>query len=106
VVAAMKHGASELVDPREFAVGKLVETFDTYPEIGTLLPAMGYGTEQKRDLEKTIENTPCDVAVIGTPIDLSRIIKIKKPVVKVGYDLQEIGVPNLQGVLDEFLSKK
>jgi predicted GTPase len=106
VVAAMKHGASELVDPREFAVGKLIETFDTYPEIGTLLPAMGYGTEQKRDLEKTIENTPCDVAVIGTPIDLSRVIKIKKPVVKVGYDLQEIGVPNLKGVLDEFLSKK
>ena len=105
VVAALKHGAGELVDPRPYTVGKLSETFRIYPNIGTLLPAMGYGDEQVRDLEKTIENTPCDAVVIATPIDLSRIVKINKPKVKVGYDLQEIGTPNLSGILDEFVKK-
>jgi len=105
VVAALKFGAAELVDPRPFTVGKLSETFRIYPNIGTLLPAMGYGDEQVRDLEKTIENTPCDAVVIATPIDLSRIVKINKPTVKVGYDLQEIGSPNLTGILDEFVKK-
>ncbi|MHC1774516.1 MAG: cyclic 2,3-diphosphoglycerate synthase [Lentimicrobium sp.] len=105
VVAALKFGAGELVDPRPFTVGKLSETFRIYPNIGTLLPAMGYGDEQIRDLEKTIENTPCDTVVIATPIDLSRIVKINKPMVKVGYDLQEIGTPNLTGILDEFVKK-
>lgn len=105
VVAALKHGAGELVDPRPYTVGKLSETFRIYPNIGTLLPAMGYGDEQVRDLEKTIENTPCDAVVIATPIDLSRIVKINKPKVKVGYDLQEIGTPNLTGILDEFVKK-
>ncbi len=105
VVAALKFGAAELVDPRPYTVGKLSETFRIYPNIGTLLPAMGYGDEQVRDLEKTIENTPCDSVVIATPIDLSRIVKINKPTVKVGYDLQEIGTPNLTGILDEFVKK-
>lgn len=105
VVAALKYGAAELVDPRPYTVGKLSETFAIYPNIGTLLPAMGYGDEQVRDLEKTIENTPCDAVVIATPIDLSRIVKINKPSVKVGYDLQEIGTPNLTGILDEFVKK-
>jgi predicted GTPase len=105
VVAALKFGAGELVDPRPFTVGKLSETFRLYPNIGTLLPAMGYGDEQVRDLEKTIENTPCDAVVIATPIDLSRIVKINKPTVKVGYDLQEIGTPNLTGILDDFVKK-
>jgi predicted GTPase len=105
VVAALKFGAAELVDPRPFTIGKLSETFRIYPNIGTLLPAMGYGDEQVRDLEKTIENTPCDSVVIATPIDLSRIVKINKPTVKVGYDLQEIGTPNLTGILDEFVKK-
>jgi len=105
VVAALKHGAGELVDPRPYTVGKLSETFRIYPNIGTLLPAMGYGDEQVRDLEKTIENTPCDAVVIATPIDLGRIVKINKPKVKVGYDLQEIGTPNLTGILDEFVKK-
>ncbi|MFH2095275.1 MAG: cyclic 2,3-diphosphoglycerate synthase, partial [Bacteroidota bacterium] len=86
-VAAQKFGAAELVDPREYAVGRLAETFKIYPNIGTLLPAMGYGAEQTADLEKTINNTPCDVVVIATPIDLNRIVKINKPTVKVGYDL-------------------
>jgi len=105
VIAAKKFGASELVDPRPFTVGKLSETFKIYPGIGTLLPAMGYGKEQLRDLETTINNSDCDSVVIGTPIDLSRIIQIKKPHTRVYYDLQEIGEPNLKEVLDEFVQK-
>lgn len=105
VVAAKKFGAAELVDPRPFTVGKLSETFRLYPNIGTLLPAMGYGDEQIKDLETTINNTPCDVVVIATPIDLNRIVKINKPTVKVSYDLQEIGLPNLQGIIDDFVQK-
>ncbi|MFC2720267.1 MAG: cyclic 2,3-diphosphoglycerate synthase, partial [Bacteroidota bacterium] len=104
-VAAMKHGAAELIDPRPYTVGKLKDTFKNYPEIGVLLPAMGYGDQQVKDLEKTIANTPCDAVVIGTPIDLGRIIKIKQPTVKVGYELQEIGTPNLEGVLKDFCKK-
>ncbi|MFH0895089.1 MAG: cyclic 2,3-diphosphoglycerate synthase [Bacteroidota bacterium] len=104
-VAATKFGAGELVDPRPYAVGKIKETFQIYPNIGTLLPAMGYGDQQVKDLEKTIEKTPCDVVVIATPIDLKRIITIKKPTVKVGYDLQEIGQPDLAGVIDDFVKK-
>ena len=105
-VAANKFGAAELIDPRPYAVGKLAETFQIYPNIGTLLPAMGYGDQQVKDLEKTINNTPCDAVVIATPIDLSRIVKITKPTVKVGYDLQEIGSPNLSEVICDFLKKK
>ena len=104
-VAARKFGAAELVDPRPYAVGKLAETFRLYPNIGTLLPAMGYGEEQVRDLERTIEKTPCDVIVIATPIDLNRIVKINKPNVKVGYDLQEIGKPDLSDVINDFVKK-
>ncbi len=103
VVAARKFGASELVDPRPFTVGKLSETFRIYPGIGTLLPAMGYGDEQLKDLETTINNSDCDAVVIGTPIDLNRIIKIRKPNTRVYYDLQEIGFPNLEQVIDDFV---
>ncbi|MFP4691959.1 MAG: cyclic 2,3-diphosphoglycerate synthase [Bacteroidales bacterium] len=105
-VAAQKFGAAELVDPRPFAVGRLQETFNIYPEIGTLLPAMGYGSQQIKDLEATIRNTDCDTVVIATPIDLSRIVKIDKPVVKVEYELQEIGKPNLCGLICDFLKDK
>ncbi len=105
-VAAKKCGAGELVDPREFAVGKLAETFQIYPNIGTLLPAMGYGDQQIKDLEATIDKTPCDVVVIATPIDLNRIVKINKPTVKVGYDLQEIGQPDLAQAVQDFIQKK
>ena len=104
-VAAMKYGAAELVDPRPYTVGELTTTFERYPNIGTLLPAMGYGAQQMKDLEKTIANTKCDAVVIGTPIDLPRFIKIKQPVVKVGYELQEIGTPTLKEVLDDFVAK-
>ena len=103
VVAAMRMGAAELVDPRPWAQGKLQGTFEAYPEIGTLLPAMGYGDEQKSDLEKTINKVDCDAVVIGTPIDLNRIIKIKKPTVRVAYELQEVGKPDLRQLLARFL---
>ena len=105
IVAAQKFGATELVDPRPFLVGKLAETFETYPEIGELLPAMGYSPEQLKDLETTINNSDCDSVIIGTPIDLNRIIDIKKPNTRVYYDLQEIGQPDLTGVLTDFVKK-
>ncbi len=105
-IAARKYGASELIDPRPYIAGKLEETFKTYPDIGTLLPAMGYGEEQIRDLEKTINGADCDSVVIGTPIDLGRIIKINKPSTKVGYDLQEIGRPDLEELISGFLEKR
>ncbi len=104
-VAARKCGAAELVDPRPYLVGRLKETFDTYPGIGVLLPAMGYGEQQLRDLEATINAIDCDAVVIATPIDLNRIIKINKPSVKIGYDLQEIGTPNLGMVVTDFVKK-
>lgn len=104
-VAAQKFSASEIVDPRPFVVGRLSETFEIYPKIGKLLPAMGYGDEQIKDLEKTINNTDCDSVIIGTPIDLNRIVKIKKPNTRVFYDLDEIGKPDMKDVLGEFLEK-
>jgi predicted GTPase len=104
-VAAQKFGAAGFVDPRPYTVGKLKETFETYPDIGVLLPAMGYGEQQLKDLETTINRTECDSVVIGTPIDLNRIIDIKKPSTRVYYNLQEIGRPNLEGVLKDFLQK-
>ncbi len=98
-LVARKHGAAEIVDPRPYAVGKLVDTYRNYPGIGVLLPAMGYGDEQVRDLEATINRVPCDTVVIGTPIDLTRLVKIDKPTVRVRYDLQEIGRPTMEDVL-------
>ncbi|PLX10655.1 MAG: GTPase, partial [Marinilabiliales bacterium] len=104
-VAAKKYGAGELVDPRPFTVGKLAETFKIYPNIGVLLPAMGYSDQQLKDLETTINNTDCDSVVIGTPIDLQRIVKINKPATRVYYDLQEIGEPTLEGILNDFVKE-
>lgn len=105
IVAAQKLGASEIVDPRPWLAGKLEETFRIYPNIGTLLPAMGYGDEQVKDLEKTINKVDCDAVIVGTPIDLRRVVKIKKPSTRVYYDLEEIGEPKLTGILDEFVKK-
>ena len=104
-VAAQKYGAAEMVDPRPYTVGKLAETFKIYPNIGTLLPAMGYSEQQLKDLEATVNNTNCDAVVIGTPIDLQRIIKINKPSTRVYYDLQEIGYPTLEGILNDFVKE-
>ena len=99
VVAAMQHGAAAFVDPRPYLVGSLVETFEKYPDIGTVLPAMGYGADQIKDLQETINATDCDVVVIGTPIDLTRVLEIEKPHTRVTYDLDEIGHPDMDDVL-------
>jgi predicted GTPase len=102
VVAARQFGAKEIIDPRPWAVGSIKETFAKYPDVGTLLPAMGYGPEQISDLEKTINAVNCDLVIVGTPIDLNRVVKIQKPTVRVTYELQEIGTPNLETVLKPF----
>ena len=91
-----------LVDPREHAVGKMEETFEKYPDIGTLLPAMGYSPEQVADLETTINAVDCDYVVIGTPIDLRKVVDIKKPSVRVRYELEVKGSPTLEDVLADF----
>jgi len=101
VVASLNNGAKELVDPRPFAVESIQETYRTYPNIGTLLPAMGYGKKQMQDLEETINRTDCDVVVIGTPIDLRRVIKINKPATRVKYYLKELSTPTIADILKE-----
>jgi len=101
VVAAQRFGASELIDPRPYVVGTIAGTFKKYPNIGTLLPAMGYGDQQVKDLENTINATACDSVVIGTPIDLRRICDIKKPSTRVMYELKEVGDTNLVDVLNK-----
>jgi predicted GTPase len=101
VVAAQRCGASEIIDPRPYVVGRIADTFKKYPDIGTLLPAMGYGGRQVKDLEATINATPCDAVVIGTPIDLRRVCSIEKPSTRVMYDLKEIGDTSLVDVLSE-----
>lgn len=103
VIAAQKYGAKEIIDPRPYARGKIAETFKRYPDIGALLPAMGYDQEQLNDLEATIDAVECDLVIIGTPVDLTRIINITKPSVKVEYELREKGKPDLQTVLAPFM---
>ncbi len=100
VIAAQRFGAEELVDPRPYTVDSIAETYRRYPQIGTLLPAMGYGAEQIRDLQETVDRTDCDAVVIGTPVDLGRLLTFKVPVTRVRYELQEIGLPNLESVID------
>ena len=103
IVAAEKFGASELVDPRPFTVGTISKTFEKYPEIGTLLPAMGYGDQQIKDLETTINSSDADLVIIGTPIDLRKIINISKPALRVYYELEEIGRPRLMDALKKVM---
>ncbi len=102
IMAAQKFAASEIVDPRPYAVDTIAETFRIYPGIGTLLPAMGYGAKQMKDLEETINRADCDVVVIATPIDLRHLVKLNKPAVHVTYELQTIGSPSLEDVLKPF----
>jgi predicted GTPase len=100
VVAAKRYGAKELIDPRPFAVGSIAATFKKYPNIGPgLLPAMGYGDQQMRDLEETINACDCDLVVSATPIDITRVIKPRKPILRVSYELQEIGEPTLAQII-------
>lgn len=106
VVAAQRFGAASLVDPRPYAVKSITETFEKYPSTGTLLPAMGYGEDQQDDLEETIRNTPADMVLIATPIDLTRVIRIDKPHQRVRYELQEIGQPTLAEILKAKFGRK
>ena len=105
IVAARRFSAAEIVDPRPYAVGKLAETFKLYPNIGTLLPAMGYGKKQVNDLAVTIKKTKCDSVLIATPIDLGKLIKIKKPTARVEYSMQEIGHPDMADILEPLVRK-
>lgn len=104
IVAAKKYGAREIIDPRPFAVGSIKETFQQYPLIGALLPAMGYGKEQIKELEQTINQCDAELVIIGTPIDLSRIMNVDKKYVRVRYELQEIGQPDLETLLKQKFS--
>ncbi|MFQ5906658.1 MAG: cyclic 2,3-diphosphoglycerate synthase [bacterium] len=106
VVAARKFGAKELVDPRPYAVGSIRKSFEKYPHIGSLLPATGYGGEQMKDLEKTINKVDCECVIVATPVNLSRLIEIEKPAVRVTYELEEIGKPDLEDVISGFLEGK
>jgi predicted GTPase len=101
VLAAKAHRAAELVDPRPFAVGSIAKTLEDWPHIDGLLPAMGYGQEQMEDLKQTIERSDADVVLIGTPIDLRRVIDFDKPALRVTYKLQELGEPTLRDLLAE-----
>ena len=106
VVAARRFGAAEIIDPRPYAVGSIVATYQKYPTTGAGLPAMGYGPEQMRELGETINNTPCDLVLVATPIDLRRVVEINRPSQRVRYELQEIGQPTLVDVLEEKFGRK
>jgi predicted GTPase len=105
-VAARRFGAAEIVDPRPFAVGTIADTYRKYPNTGSILPAMGYGEQQVRDLEKTINSADVDMVIIGTPIDLTRVMKINKPSQRVRYELEEIGKPTLADILEKKFGTK
>lgn len=106
VAAARRFGAADLVDPRPWLRGALIDTFERYPHIGPLLPAMGYGPAQLRDLEQTIAAVDCDLVVVGTPIDLARHLTLTRPSVRVRYSLQCLGRPTLDDVVDRFLATR
>lgn len=105
-VAARKFGAAEIIDPRPYTTGEIKKTYQLYPNIGVLLPAMGYSDRQIQDLEETINKVPCDVVIVGTPIDLKRIVKIKKPALRVTYELEETGEPSLRTILHDFTKRR
>jgi predicted GTPase len=102
IVAAKKYGAAAIVDPRPYAVGTIKKTFEKYTHLDDVLPAMGYGDKQTRELAKTIDAVDCDLVVSATPIDITRVIKVRKPILRVGYELEEIGTPNLKDLLKKF----
>ncbi|MBI4020131.1 MAG: GTPase [Candidatus Aenigmarchaeota archaeon] len=102
---AAKSCNAKLIDPRPYAVGSIMETYAKYPHLGPILPAMGYSNHQIKELENTVNSTPCDAVIVGTPIDLRKIIRIKKPSVKVTYSLEEIGKPDLKDIITRFLKK-
>jgi len=106
IIAAERLGAREIVDPRPYAVGSIKDTFKEYAHLGTVLPAMGYGKEQMGELQETINATPCDVVVIGTPIDLRHLLRLNKPAIRAKYELQEISKPDLEDILKQRFPKK
>ena len=106
VIAAERHGAAEIVDPRPWVTGEMKDTYETYPNIGKLLPAMGYSDQQVADLGATINKSDCDVVLIGTPIDLSRLVELNKPAMRVRYDLEEKTEPRLSTIVNRFLDQK
>lgn len=106
VVAARHYGAAELIDPRPFAQGSIRGTFKKFTHLHNLLPAMGYSDTQRHELQETIEKVPCDLVLIATPIDLARVVKINKPTLRVGYEIEEQSKPTLRQVLTEFTSKR
>lgn len=103
VIAAEKLGADELIDPRPYAMGSIKKTFEKYNHLSKLLPAMGYGKTQIAELGETINSSPAEMVVIGTPIDLRRVLKLEKPAVRVRYDLEEVGIPRLADLLKTVL---
>jgi len=103
VIAARRFGASALVDPRPYLVGSIKETFESYPGIGTVLPAMGYGRQQMKDLEETINKTACELVLLATPVDLTRLITINKPSIRIRYGYQDNSTPTLAEVIKEQL---
>jgi len=105
VVAARQCNAAELVDPRPFAVGSILKTFQKFPHLGHVLPAMGYSDTQRHELEETIRRTPCDLVLVATPIDLARTIHMDKPAIRVRYDIEEVGAPAIRPLLEQFSEK-
>ncbi|NMA32054.1 MAG: GTPase, partial [Candidatus Methanofastidiosa archaeon] len=105
-VAANKFKAKEIIDPRPWAIGTIKEVFDTFQQLGNVLPAMGYNKEQIEELETTINNIPCDSVIVGTPIDIGKLMNINKPLVRVKYSLEEIGNPNLNDILTSFKKER
>lgn len=101
-IAAKRFNASEIIDPRPYTVASITDTYNKYPKIGHLLPAMGYGEQQIKDLQETIDHVDCEAVIVGTPIDITRLVSFKVPVTRVRYDLQEIGLPSLETLLTEF----
>jgi predicted GTPase len=105
-IAAKRLGATEIVNPRPYAVGSIVKTFEKYTHLGAVLPAVGYGTEQMKELEETINKTPCDVVLIGTPIDLRQVLQLNKPAARANYELKELSKPSLEDILEQQFPRK
>ena len=105
-VAARQFGAAAIVDPRPYAVGTIRGVFEKYRHLTDILPAMGYGDQQVHDLQATIDAVPCDLVLVGTPFDLSRLIKTRHPMMRVNYSLDQAATAQLSGILDRFLATK
>ena len=105
-IAAKRLGATEIVNPRPYAVGSIVKTFEKYTHLGAVLPAVGYGEEQMKELEETINKTPCDVVLIGTPIDLRQVLQLNKPAARANYELKELSKPSLEDILEQQFPRK